>query len=170
MDNDIKTNIKYYRKKRQLTQKQLAALIDKTESSVKKYESGATQVPFDVLTKIAEVLNITINELIQGEIESNKRYWEAIKCFSVNDIEELIKDLKQITINKRDKKELYRLEKSLNRAIYRYENLILPLSKELKIGGIDIIYGDKLKAATEMTRDELIDIEEALKDIKDDYI
>lgn len=56
--------IKYFRNERGLTQKALANLIGKTESSIQKYECGSTEVPFSVLEKIADALNVPINELL----------------------------------------------------------------------------------------------------------
>lgn len=52
----IGLNIKLYRKRAGLTQKQLAFKIGKTESSVRKYELGLVQVPTDVLDTIASAL------------------------------------------------------------------------------------------------------------------
>ncbi len=53
---DFGKEIKAARAKMHMTQKELAERIGKTVSSVRKYESGQTIPPFDVLMKIAEVL------------------------------------------------------------------------------------------------------------------
>ena len=65
MDNKkIGENINTYRKAKKLTQKQLADLIDKAESSVQKYEKGETEVPISVLEKISTVLDIPLQYLL----------------------------------------------------------------------------------------------------------
>lgn len=60
----IGSNIKHYRKLNKLTQKELGGLIGKTESSVQKYESGATEIPRSVLYKIASVLDVHLLDLL----------------------------------------------------------------------------------------------------------
>lgn len=65
MDNKkIGENINTYRKAKKLTQKQLADLIDKAESSVQKYEKGETEVPISVLEKISTALEIPFKYLL----------------------------------------------------------------------------------------------------------
>lgn len=60
----ISENIKFYRNEKGLTQQKLADKIGKSINSVKKYESGYTKPPIDVINKIASVLGISINQLI----------------------------------------------------------------------------------------------------------
>ena len=55
----IGTSIKTHRKAEKLTQQQLAQKIGRTESSIRKYEGGLTQIPLDVIEAIAEALNTT---------------------------------------------------------------------------------------------------------------
>ena len=56
-------NIRKYRKEKHITQKQLASLIGKTESSVQKYEAGKVDVPNNVLECIAQNLDCTLIQL-----------------------------------------------------------------------------------------------------------
>lgn len=56
-------NIKKYRKAKHITQKQLATLIGKTESSVQKYEAGKVEIPNNVLECIAQNLDCTLMQL-----------------------------------------------------------------------------------------------------------
>lgn len=60
----ISENIKFYRNKRKQTQQQLADKIGKSINSVKKYESGYTTPPIEVINKIASALDVSINKLI----------------------------------------------------------------------------------------------------------
>lgn len=54
----IGDNIKELRKMRKLTQKELAKIIDKTERTIQKYESGDIEPPVSVLEIISEKLNV----------------------------------------------------------------------------------------------------------------
>lgn len=63
----ISEKIKFYRKEKGITQQQLADKIDKTLSSVKKYESGYTTPPIKVIKEIAKALNISLDCLIENE-------------------------------------------------------------------------------------------------------
>ncbi len=170
MNNSIGENIKNYRKFSNISRKELAEKIGMSASGLANCENGNRLPSLDMLKKISKALNITVDDLINEEIEANERYWEAIKDFGLNDIKQLIDDLKNITLTKTDKKILDNQEKILFRITYQYEHLLQPLAKELLTGDIDIIYGDKLKAATNMTVESLNDIESTLKIIKDKYI
>jgi len=70
--------IKRYRKTRNLTQKQLGELIGKTESSIQKYEAGKTEIPLNVLERIASALDVeiydfmTVRDLIDHDNEVEK--------------------------------------------------------------------------------------------------
>lgn len=76
-NNIVGNKIRYFRNKKGLTQKALADLIDKTESSVQKYECGSTEVPFSVLEKIANALDTTILFLLDDEyLESASTYFK----------------------------------------------------------------------------------------------
>lgn len=67
----ISEKIKFYRKEKGITQQQLANKIDKTLSSVKKYESGYTTPPIKVIKEIAKALNISLDCLIENEKDSD---------------------------------------------------------------------------------------------------
>ena len=56
-------NVVYYRKKKKLMQLQLAELVDIDRSHVSAIELGNVGVPFDVIFKLCEVLEITPKEL-----------------------------------------------------------------------------------------------------------
>ena len=56
-------NVVYYRKKEQLTQLQLAELVDIDRSHISAIELGNVGVSMDVIFKMCEVLHITPKEL-----------------------------------------------------------------------------------------------------------
>lgn len=56
-------NIVYYRKRKKLTQLQLAELVDVDRSHISAIELGKVGVSLDVIFKLSEVLDITPKEL-----------------------------------------------------------------------------------------------------------
>lgn len=68
--DEIGSRIKRVREAQGLTQTDLASRIKKTESSVRKYESGLTEVPLNVLFSIARQLDTSLSYLLSGEHQS----------------------------------------------------------------------------------------------------
>lgn len=56
-------NVVYYRKRKKLTQLQLAELVDIDRSHISAIELGNVGVSFDVLFKLCEVLKISPKQL-----------------------------------------------------------------------------------------------------------
>ena len=56
-------NVVYYRKKKKLTQLQLAELVDVDRSHISAIELGNVGVSMDVIFKLSEVLQIAPKEL-----------------------------------------------------------------------------------------------------------
>ena len=56
-------NVVYYRKRKRLTQLQLAELVNIDRSHISAIELGNVGVSFDVIFKLCEVLEITPKEL-----------------------------------------------------------------------------------------------------------
>lgn len=56
-------NIVYYRKRKKITQLQLAELVDCDRSHISAIELGKVGVSFDVIFKLCEVLDVTPKEL-----------------------------------------------------------------------------------------------------------
>lgn len=66
--------IKEMRKNKKVTQKELAKRIQKSERMVQKYESGEVSPPLDVIEKIADALDVPLNDLLGVEVRHNKTY------------------------------------------------------------------------------------------------
>ncbi len=66
----IADNIKKYRQAKHMTQDQLAEKLNVTRQAVSNWETGKTQPDIDTLTQIAEVFEISIEELIYEEKKS----------------------------------------------------------------------------------------------------
>ena len=60
----IGKNIKYYRNEREMTQEELAAKLNVTRQAVSNWETGKTQPDVETLSSIAEVLGVTLDDLI----------------------------------------------------------------------------------------------------------
>lgn len=58
-------NIVYYRKKKRLSQTQLAELVDIHRTYVSSIELGKVSVSFDILFKLAEVLDVQPSKLFE---------------------------------------------------------------------------------------------------------
>ena len=58
-------NVVYYRKRKRLSQTQLAELVDIHRTYVSSIELGKVSVSFDVLFKLAEVLEIPPHKLFE---------------------------------------------------------------------------------------------------------
>ncbi|MBC8059304.1 MAG: helix-turn-helix transcriptional regulator [Clostridiaceae bacterium] len=69
---NLSENIKKYRKEKKVTQKELAKKLNKSESTIQKYESGSVTPDIKTLTDIAEILGVTINDLIGLGNEYNR--------------------------------------------------------------------------------------------------
>ena len=55
------------RKKRQLTQQEMADLVGVHVNQIRRYEAGATQPSLEALKKIAIAMSISLDELVFGE-------------------------------------------------------------------------------------------------------
>ena len=67
MRNHFAQNLKYYRKKNNLTQWQLASLIKVDRSSISAYEIGKRECDFNTLIKLAQILEISTDELLHNK-------------------------------------------------------------------------------------------------------
>ena len=56
-----------FRKKLKISQSELAKSIGVTQQTISAYEKGIRQPPIDVLLKLSEIFNCTIDELVKGE-------------------------------------------------------------------------------------------------------
>lgn len=67
----LKDNLRYYREKRGLTQKQLAEKIGYTEKSISKWENGNGLPTLEMLIELAEVLEISLTELVYASFSQH---------------------------------------------------------------------------------------------------
>ena len=89
----LKDIIRAKRKEKNMTQKELAEKVGLTASTITKYEKGLLEPNIETLNKIADVLNVTINDLIGDDfiIGASEK---GITIKSLQEIQErVIKDL-----------------------------------------------------------------------------
>ena len=87
INEKIGNNIKKWRKLKKLTQQELGLLIDKNVKSIQRYETGVNPIPIDVLSDIAKALNIGIDDLLFGIVESSENVKEeALKEFNIKEL------------------------------------------------------------------------------------
>lgn len=75
MEEKIRANIKKFREEAGLTQKALADRIGKSESAIRGYESGKTDIPLSVIVSILKALKISLSDLERGskaEVQAEK--------------------------------------------------------------------------------------------------
>ena len=66
MDKKFCKNLKDARKIAGLTQKQVANCLNVVESCYANWEQGRTEPNIDMLRKLGEILNISIDDLLNG--------------------------------------------------------------------------------------------------------
>lgn len=68
----LQENIKNFRKERGLTQEELAIRVNVVRQTVSKWEKGHSVPDADLLQKIAEVLEVSVSQLLGQEREQEK--------------------------------------------------------------------------------------------------
>lgn len=98
MDNEKMGNIiREARKKKGLTQKDIATHLNITDRAVSKWERGICAPDLALLEPLADILGVTITELIAGEKQTN----DANKKELEQAVKETIQYSKQENANKK---------------------------------------------------------------------
>ncbi len=63
----IAENIKFYRKQMKMTQSQLAEKLNGQKSLISNYENGYSTPDIYMLCKLAEIFEISLDELVEWE-------------------------------------------------------------------------------------------------------
>ena len=79
------------RKNVHLTQMQLAEKLDITDRAVSKWETGKALPDSSIMLELCAVLNITVNDLLSGEVVSMEHYNKELE----NNLLEMIKQKEQ---------------------------------------------------------------------------
>lgn len=95
LSKECGNKIKEFRKKSKVSQKQLALLLDKSERTIQKYESGEIDISLNTLELIASKLNIPLEKLLgfnsNSSISTEYNSLSDIisQLFNIDDISEL---------------------------------------------------------------------------------
>lgn len=73
---DFRENLIRLRKTRKLTQLELANLLDVQPRLVSRWETGQTKPQFDHMVRLAEVLEVSLDQLVRGEEPSSALAFE----------------------------------------------------------------------------------------------
>ena len=74
------------RKRRKLTQAELAEKLGVTDRTISNWENGKNMPDLSLFKPLCDILGITINELMSGEKISNKEYNEKLEENIINTI------------------------------------------------------------------------------------
>ena len=81
----LQENIKYFRKERGLTQEELAIRVNVVRQTVSKWEKGQSVPDANLLQKVAEVLEVTVGQLLGQEKEMEHRNEIAEQLSRINE-------------------------------------------------------------------------------------
>ena len=68
----VGARIHLYRKQQNLTLEQLAFLLDKSISTVSKYETGKISIDIETLYAISKILQVSIEQLIDYHVDEKR--------------------------------------------------------------------------------------------------
>lgn len=123
MDNkEFGQRVRIARKKKKMTQVDLAEAISKKESTIRKYENGSIKPPWDIIEQIASILEVSPFDLTVDveQLRSDVKLQEEIQQAFGSDALDLLNDynslnsdgktkacdyVSDLTINPRYKKE-----------------------------------------------------------------
>lgn len=88
----VGSNIKAYREKMGLTQKQLAERLFISPQAISRYEKDEVEPNLDMLEKMAEVFDCKLDDLIYGQKEENKKESKGddVTNIVINDIQDSV--------------------------------------------------------------------------------
>lgn len=90
--NIIAKYLQFLRKSHNYTQEELAGRLDISRQAVSKWESGITMPDLDTLLKISKLYHITINEILEPDIQPERiTDFEQISIIPQEELREILK-------------------------------------------------------------------------------
>lgn len=71
--SEFAKNLRKYRKQKGYSQEKLAKVLNYGYTAIANYESGRNEPSFDCLIKLAEILDVTIEELLGVELRTEEQ-------------------------------------------------------------------------------------------------
>ena len=81
--NNISKNIKKLRLENGYTQSELAEKLNVTHQTISSYETGRTLPDINILSKLAEIYNVNIEELLYSSESEQKKLTNSIKITAI---------------------------------------------------------------------------------------
>ena len=97
----INENIKHFRKTRGMSQEEMAVKLNVVRQTVSKWEKGLSVPDADMLSKLADVLEINVSELLGSEIKEETNKNEVA--------EQLAKISEQLALKNRRRKRIWKV-------------------------------------------------------------
>ncbi|MBQ9091074.1 MAG: helix-turn-helix transcriptional regulator [Anaerotignum sp.] len=72
--SNFSENLKKYRKRKNISQQKLGEGLNYGSTAIANYESGRNEPSFDCLIKLAEMLDVTVDELLGVELKTEERH------------------------------------------------------------------------------------------------
>ena len=119
---DFSANLRYFRKRKKLTQEELANKLGVIRATYWAYEKGSIMPPYDKLEQLADIFGITIDELMGRKTEET----------------DISDDLSRLLMKLEKENQLYKGELLNNQS---KELLIASIENSIKL--LNIMRGDK---------------------------
>lgn len=65
-------NLKYLREKYEMSQEEIAYLIETSKSNISKYENGSVRLSVEQLMKISEYFGVTLDQLVKQDLKEGE--------------------------------------------------------------------------------------------------
>lgn len=72
---EVAKNLQYFRKKQHMTQRELASQLGVKHNAISSWEKGINSIDIDVLFKICQILNLSINDMFGNSNSINKNVY-----------------------------------------------------------------------------------------------
>ncbi len=70
----VAQNLLFYRKRNRMTQRELAEKLGVKHNSISSWENGINSIDIEILSKICDIFNISINDMFSKE-QAEKEYY-----------------------------------------------------------------------------------------------
>lgn len=102
----IGRNIRRFRKENKLTQEQLAERVGVSTSFCANIERGGRSMSIQVLTKFANALHVSVDNLVRDPSELEDQHTENIRALlnkSTEDVSSLAEDIVRLLVSRQEK-------------------------------------------------------------------
>ena len=96
--SEFAENLKRFRKSKKLTQTELGKMLNYGSTAIANYESGRNEPSFDILIRLSEILNVSLDDLLGTSPKNKEEQTILISFETLSDekkkiVSELIKSL-----------------------------------------------------------------------------